>query len=200
MRVKIRDIERRLGREGKALVPGGVIIFALWLVTLFASNVSWLIVTSFWVVVGVGILLWVRHDLRKDFGAFRDMQRGYESALRRNEAEVFEVRATAFAEFEEVEDEGAYYAFQLDGGRLVFVAGQEFYPQAKFPSLDFSLVYFLDERGGAVDMSIKKRGSLALPARTIPPATKKKLELAEHLEVVDGEIERVEELLQPGLR
>ncbi len=197
---KIRDLESRLRRGPKVLIPGVVVLVILWALTLIVSGSSWLIVTFFWIVVGAGILVWVRHDLQKDFGVFRDLLGEYESARRRNEAEVFEVKARAFAEFEEVEDEGACYAFEIGGNRLVFVLGQEFYPQAKFPSHDFSLVYILNERGEPVDMAIEKRGPSVPPARTIPAAAKFELEIPEHLEVFNGKLSQIEGLLSSAQR
>ena len=101
----------------------------LWTLTLAVSNAPWLTVTVFWVAVGSGILLWARRDFRKDLS---DILRGYESARYRNEAEVFEIQAKSFVEFEEVEDEGAYYAFEIGADRIVFVTGQEFYPGPKY--------------------------------------------------------------------
>jgi hypothetical protein len=192
---KIRDLEARLARGPKALIPGGAIIVVLWILTLVASDTSWLIITAFWIVIGSVIILWVRHGLKKDLRVLGDMLRGYESARQRNEAEVFEIKATAFAEFEEFEDEGACYAFELSGGRLVFVTGQEFYEQAKFPSHDFSLVHILNERGEPVDMIIEKRGPRVDPARTIPAAAKLDLEPPEHLQVLHGTLGDIEDLL-----
>jgi len=52
-------------------------------------------------------------------------------------------------EFEEEEDEDACYAFQLDGGRILFVAGQSYYRSARFPNTDFSLVGLYDKEGSA---------------------------------------------------
>ena len=109
------------------------------------------------------------------------------SALTANAADVYDVRARAFVEFEEEEDEGACYAFEIDGPRLVFVSGQEFYPGARFPSLDFSLVYVVDEAGRTVDMLIDKRGARAKLAYTIPAA--RHVERPEHLEVREGTID-----------
>jgi hypothetical protein len=197
---KTRDLESRLRRGPKILVPGAAVLVILWALTLIVSGSSWLIVTSFWIVVGAGILVWVRHDLKKDLGVFRNLLREYESARRRNEAQVFEVKARAFAEFEEVEDEGACYAFEIGGNRLVFVLGQEFYPQAKFPSHDFSLVYILNQRGEPVDMAIAKRGPRVPPARTIPAAAKFELVIPEHLEVFNGKLGQIEDLLSSAHR
>ena len=62
-----------------------------------------------------------------------------------------------------MEDEGACFAFQLeDRDEIVFLSGQEFYETAKFPSLDFSLVFPLDESGRRVDMLIERRGAKRL--------------------------------------
>jgi hypothetical protein len=83
----------------------------------------------------------------------------------------------------------------------VFVAGQEFYPGARFPSLDFSLAYVLDEDGQTVDLVIDKRGSNAAAARRIPAAAKLRLELPEHLEVRHGRLDELERVLgDPSVR
>ena len=124
------------------------------------------------------------------------MAQGLESALRRSEADVYDIRASAHAVFEEIEDEGACYAFELEGGRVVFVAGQEFYEGARFPSLDFSLVYPLDEHGQPVEMFIEKRGGKTAPARRIPAAVKKSLNIPDHLELRAGRIDDLEGLLR----
>lgn len=172
------------------------IVSVLWVLTLLASDAPWQVVTGFWGVVGAGITIWVRRDTRKDESHRRQWTQGLESALRRNEADVYEVRATAFAELEEFEDEGACYAFELEDRRVVFVSGQEFYEAARFPSLDFALVYPLDEAGRSADMMIDKRGPTAAPARTIPFAVKHEMEIPEHLEVVDVPLDQLEARLR----
>ena len=120
---------------------------------------------------------------------------GRESALRRNAADVYDVRARLFAELEEIEDEGACYAFELDDGRIAFIQGQEFYESARFPSLDFSLVYVLDEADQSVDTLIDKRGAKAAPARRIPAAVKQRLDVPDHPEVRKGRIADLEDIL-----
>jgi hypothetical protein len=147
------------------------------------------------VVVGGGITLWVRRDLRREVGDLSAIVLGLESALRRGEADVYGIRASAFVEFEEVEDEGAAYAFDLGAGKLVFLHGQEFYSASGFPSLDFSLIYPLDEEDRAVDMIIEKRGPRAAPTRIIPAGTKRGLDLPESLSVLRGSLDEVEKIL-----
>jgi len=184
--------------SGAYLPIAGAIVLALWLLTLLTSDTPWLVVTVFWLVVGGGIALWVGRDARRDAGTLEGMARGLESALRRNAADAYDVRARSFAELEEVEDEGACYAYELEHDRLVFITGQEFYASARFPSLDFSLVYVLDERGRPVDMLIEKRGARATPARTIPASVKRRLDVPQHLEVRTGKIDDLEACLGPS--
>jgi hypothetical protein len=197
IRAKARSLTNT-GRRASAIslpITAGVISL-LYIWTILASDAPRLLVSVFWVVIGAGITLWVRRDMRTHAGQLKGMAQGLESALRRNEADVYDIRASSHAVFEEIEDEGACYAFELEGGRLVFVAGQEFYESARFPSLDFSLVYPLDEQGRPVEMFIEKRGDKTAPARTIPAAVKKSLNVPDHLEVCAGRIDNLEAILR----
>lgn len=188
LRARIRSLKGRGARSRTRWIPIAIgVVGVLWLLTILASDAPWMVVTAFWLVTGVVIALWVRRDMKKHASQFDDMAAGLQSALTANAADVYDVTARAFVEFEEVEDEGACYAFEIDGPRLVFVSGQEFYAGARFPSLDFSLVYVIDEAGRTVDMLIDKRGARAKPARTIPAS--KQTEQPEHLEVRAGTID-----------
>jgi hypothetical protein len=196
IRAKVRSLTARGRRASTVYLPiAGGLLFVLWLWTILASDAPWLVVTVFWLAVGAAITLWVRRDMRTFTGQLQGMRSGLGSALRRNAADVYDVRAQAFAELEEFDDEGACYAFQLDDSRIVFIIGQEFYESARFPSLDFSLVYVLDEAGQTVDMLIDKRGLKAAPARRIPAAVKEKYDLPQHLEVRTGRIDSLEDIL-----
>ena len=195
LRAKIRDLKSRARRGPHVFGVGVLVIGILWALTLMASQAprSW--ITLFWILVGGGILLWVRGDMRKDLAHLSAMALSFESALRRNQAEAFHIKAKSFVEIEELEDEGACYAFDIDEGRIVFVAGQEFYRAARFPSHDFSLVYLLDERGNSVDMVIEKRGPRASPAQVMPRDRKLRVEIPQHLEVISGSLGEIEEIL-----
>ncbi len=198
LRCKIRRYQIRPGEVDRGvglIVASGTAV--LWLLTLLAADVPWPLVTVFSIVLGWLLYIWVRRDLRKETEHLPAMVSSMESALRRDEAESFDIVAEAYAEFEEVEDEGACYAFDLGDGRMVFLAGQQFYPSARFPSLDFSVVYPLDEDGGSPDMWIEKRGPSAEPARVVPAAVNWELaeRIPEPLEVVPGSLDTVEESL-----
>lgn len=201
LRAKIGRLTANQRRASSIYLPiGAGIIFVLWLWTILASDAPWLVVTAFWLVTGAGITLWVRRDMLSHAAHLAGMVQDLESAGRRGEADVYTIRAKAFAMLEEIEDEGACYAFVLDGGRLAFVVGQEFYEAARFPSLDFSLVYPLDEHGNPVEMLIEKRGDKAMPARTIPAAVKQKLNVPAHLEVRAGRLDDLEIVLGEDAR
>ena len=175
---------------------GAVAIAVLWALTMVASDAPALVITGFWLVAGGVIVLWVRRDLGADRRTLDHVAAGLESAIRRNEADVYDIRASGLVEFEEMEDEGACYAFQLEGDRLVFLQGQEFYEEARFPSLDFSLVFPLDESGRRVDMLIEKRGPKATPERRIPGSLKESLAIPEDLQIIEGTLAGIEDRLR----
>jgi hypothetical protein len=209
VRRTLTDAERRLLRAriaglrrthasapARVQAIAGAIVGLLWVATLLASDSPWMVVTAFWLVVGGGLVMWAARDARRDAAAAEAQARGLESALRRDAADEYIVRASRFAELEEVEDEGACYAFELDGTRLVFVCGQQFYPASRFPSLDFSIVEILDEADRVADMTIDKRGAKAHPDRVVPVVVREHLEVPEHLEVRTGTVAALEQSLQ----
>jgi hypothetical protein len=197
LQAKIKNLQGRGRRTSKVYFPiVAAITVILWLVTIFIADAPWPVITVFWLVVGAVLALWVARDAKKDALELRSMAQSLQSALRRNAADVYDVQARDFVEFEEIEDEGAAYAFELHDGRVLIISGQEFYPGAKFPSLDFSLVYFLDENGQTVDMQIEKRGGRASPQRLVPAAIKERLEIPEHLETRPGGIAHLEDHLE----
>lgn len=203
LRCKIREYGRRPDDLARSVRLAGVaIVGVLWLWTLLATDLSWLVVTAVWLVIGVSIYVWVLRDLRKELGHLPGVVSSMESALERNEVESLDIEAVGYAEFEEVADEGACWVFDLGDGRVVFLVGQQFYPSARFPSLDFSVVYPLDEDGASVDMWIVKRGDAVPPDRVIPAEEKWELFgdwFPEPLDVVHGDLAGLEESLgRPG--
>lgn len=187
---EVRDLEARARRTGWAHLPVALgVVSVLWLLTILASDSPWPVVTAFWIVAGGSIAIWVGRSQRADAGQLRAMAKALRSAIVRNEADVYDIRSQRFAELEEVEDEGACYAFQIGDDRMVFVFGQEFYPSGDFPSLDFSLVYVLDEDDRSVDMLIETRAARARPDVRIPRASRHGSDAPTHLEVRSGRIE-----------
>jgi hypothetical protein len=195
-----------LGRRGRRASSLGLwvgigAIAGLWALTMALSDAPALVITGFWIVAGGLIIFWVRRDLGADRRTFDGIAAGLESAIRRNLAVVYDIRSCGFVEFEEIEDEGACYALQLAGrNEIVFLSGQEFYEEARFPSLDFALVFPLDEAGRRVDMLIEKRGAKAKPQRRISARVKQTLEFPEDLEVIAGTLDELENTLRARRR
>ena len=121
--------------------------------------------------------------------------RMFEEAIRAKRVREIQVQATRVVEFEEEEDEGACYAFDHGGNAVVFIVGQEFYEDDDFPNSDFSIIEILGSRGSPVDIWTEKTGRKLTPNRVVPAKLKWTLELPEHLEVVDGPLDRIEEVL-----
>jgi hypothetical protein len=195
LRLALADSERREGAATRAAaVPGAAVTVVLWALTLLASDAPLPFVTAFWIVFGLGLVLWVRRSLRRDLEGVAE---GPRSALRRLEAEEYRVDASAYAEFEEVEDEGAAYAFQTAPDRLLFLHGQEFYPTDTFPALRFALVYPLTEAGTPAEMWIDTESPPATPERVLPGALKLAVDdFPETLQILAGTIDDIESALE----
>lgn len=175
----------------------GAVVLALWIVTLLAADAPAVWVTLFWLAIGAVLAVWLGSDLRNQTAHLRAVTASIESALERGEAASYDIVVRAYAEFEEAEDEGACWAFDLGDGRIVFVTGQEYYREDRFPSHDFSIVEPLDESGRPVHEWIEKRGEAVPPARVIPADVKWKLAdaIPGHLGVIRAELERLEDVL-----
>lgn len=142
--------------------------------------------------VAVPISLWSYLSLRPKLIASVCQ---FESALRRNEARAIRIQSDAMVEFEEVEDEGACYAFQLNDPWIVFVSGQDFYPSARFPNTDFSLVSINGDHEVLVESFVEKHGNKLKPVRMISSEQKSKLRIPSHLQTIQGDLSRIEYLL-----
>jgi hypothetical protein len=179
MRITALRAGERRSRRGTVLITA-IVTVLLWGATLLASDSPWTLVTAFWAVAGTAIGLWSRYSQRTDS---RHVVSGCESALRRNAADVYQVRARAFVDVEETEDEGALYAFDLGDGRVVWIAGQEFYEERRFPCLEFTLTYPLTETDTPAWMLIERRSEKATPSFTLPARFRERPDAPEHLEV-----------------
>ena len=106
VRAKIRDLQARSRRGRAVAMPiAGAVVLLLWLATMLASDAPPLVITGFWIVVGLGLALWTRRDMTRDAHTFAAIAARLQTALKTNAADVYTVKARAFAEFEEVEDE-----------------------------------------------------------------------------------------------
>lgn len=164
----------------------------LMVATLLASTAPRPLIIGFWLAMAALFTIWIGMPGRR---LMLSQIPVLEDALRTSRARVVRLQSERVVEFEEVEDEGACYAFEHDAAHSVFIVGQEFYEDDDFPNSDFSIIEILGSRGSPVDIWTEKTGRKLTPNRVVPAKVKWTLELPEHLEVVDGPLDRIEEVL-----
>jgi hypothetical protein len=184
-----REASRALLKSGAA---SAAVCGALGLLTAALSDAPLVVVTAFWFAMTVLFTVWIGWPWRK---LMRQQIPLFEAALRRDRAVETRVQAKRVVEFEEVEDEGACYAFEHHPGASLFVVGQEFYEDNDFPNTDFSMVDILGEGPVPVTTLMIKSGSKLVPERVVPSAVKNTLELPDHLTLIDAPLERIEAAL-----
>lgn len=192
---KRRDsIRLRQAPWWQSVVTFLVVFGTLALVTLWADGKNPRFIIGFWGVLGalIAIPSFIDARLRR-----RREIAAYDAAIAASQAEELTVVARRFWEFEEEEDEGASYAFELLTGGVVFISGQDFDASARFPCLDFSIVQFRNARGGVLDMVIEKRSAKARPERLIAAKDKAGLAIPEHGSFREGTLEEVYQQLLP---
>lgn len=185
--------ERDRPRLRRSMQLGAVgVIGVLWLLTLLASNTDWRIITAFWAVLGGVIGYWAWREQAKGINQRLDAVR---SALVRNQADVVRIQSHAVVEFEEMNDEGAAYAFQTEENAIALIVGQEFYSDARFPNTDFSIIRVYDGRGNPAGFWVSKEGERLEPVRRIDPRTRRGLRLPDCFAVVEGRLADLERVL-----
>ena len=199
--VERRAVRRELSRRRRRLRLAKRRVFG-FSAAIFAIGTGLTIVVSkrippvdaavIWLAICVGLGLWSYLDAKRDLATG---VRRFEGALQRNQGSEVRVQSAEVVEFKEQEDEGACYAFQLVNGKILFISGQEFYQSARFPNTDFSLIDIYDLDGGRVQELIRKHGRKLRPMRFIPASVKSVMAMPEHLEVIDGKVSEVEQLL-----
>lgn len=118
-----------------------------------------------------------------------------ENALRFNQAREFKIQSAELVEFEELDDEGPCYPFQIENGSVLFIRGQAYSSSARFPNTDFSLVDIRDANGVCLEEVIHKRGQKLKPIRTISAKQKSAMMIPDHMSTIDGRLADIETLL-----
>lgn len=166
----------------------GSICAVLCVLTLLASDAPPAVVIGFWTLMAAMFTLWTglpeRRQARQRAGA-------YAAALAHDRARVTRIRSERVVAYEEVEDEGACWAFDAGGGRTIFVSGQMYGADAGFPTSDVTFVEVLLPNGAAVDELVTLDGRRLEPEHRVPPAVTLAGEVPEHLQTIDVPIDRI---------
>jgi hypothetical protein len=180
-----RDAGRALAKAGAA---AAAVCGVLAAATVAASDAPNGIIAGFWAALWILFTLAVGLPTRK---LMRFQVSVFEDALRARRVREIRIQSDHVIEFEEEEDEGACYAFGLDEQSSVFVIGQEFYEDEDFPNSDFSILEILGTKGRPADVRRVTRGRKLVPEHVVPAATKLRLRLPAHLEVVPVPLEEL---------
>lgn len=160
--------------------------------TIFAANVAWYWAVIAWSLIGACLFGWsVLEENSKNRKHVDRLAR----ILEKNEAEVIHVESHEMVEFEEIEDEGATYAFQVDSEQILLLSGQEFYPTEAFPSSRFEIICMNDAMKCGLDTSIESFGDKLQPLRTISVAAQNNFRYVQGVEVLNGRLNDIERLL-----
>jgi len=81
--------------------------------------------------------------------------------LETGEIEVIRCQPLAYVKFDEYEDEGVHYVFDVGEDTLLFLGGQNWYPSRRFPNADFEI-------SNNPDVLLVTTGKKIAPQRVIP--------------------------------
>jgi len=144
--------------------------------------------------IGSVIFLWVYYSKKPKGKAGLEI---YAEALRRNKALETRIQSDEMVELEEDEDEGACYAFQLSGKQILFVSGRTSAPRRDFPTAIFHWFTSMGKTKFLVETFIEKHGKKLRPKRKISAELRSKMKVPNHLQVIEGKLDDLEELLAP---
>lgn len=187
-----RLLRRRLDRLSteatrklrRVLWATGLVFVPLWGATIAAAK-QVVVPSVVWAALAVGIGAWSALDVRREQRAARARLEG---ALIEDHVEEVRVTSTEMVELEEIEDLGACYAFQVEPDRILFVQGQEYYANGRFPSTDFAIATVFGSRGDAVERWVRAHGERLRPTRVVSVEEQKGLRLPDDLELMPGRL------------
>jgi len=189
-------LQQALRESREALVKTGgasaLVCGVLGLLTFAGSDMPVWIIAVFWSVLAITFTVWTgvpwHRTMRRQVASLDD-------AMRARRARTTRIQSSRVVEFEEEEDEGACYAFELDETTCIFIVGQEFYEDDDFPNSDFVIVDLLGTHGRPVDTLLERNGRKLTPERVVPASVKRLVEIPEHMTTVEAAVEAVEHAL-----
>lgn len=117
--------------------------------------------------------------------------RSMDRALRSDSVRVTEIIATEFASFEEFEDLGPLYVFQVEPDKLLVLRGQLYNETPRFPSLHFEIVEI-----PGVSTMVRPRSPKVAPTASFDDKTMLEVSAIKDRAILDGSISDVLQLLR----
>ncbi len=126
------------------------------------------------------------------------LHRILDDILEKDTAQVIHCKSKKMIEFEEIEDEGTQYLFQVEENKVFNIAGKEYRETNLFPSSDFELVSIIGKDDDSpVDFHIHCIGHKLSPIMVITADVKKEhiKTIAELPKTIDGSIEDLDSVM-----
>ncbi len=197
---EIQALKRRLADKKKhyradllGIAASMILGWSIFFVLKFDSIAKDILAIIILVLLLIAVLYIATYQITKRFRAHSTQLK---SALEFNTAQETRVTSTDVINFEEIEDEGACYAFQQEHNNILFVCGQNFYPTGSFPSDDFSLISICDADGDLVDLKIINHGVRLEPIRTVSAEAKPHMFFVDNFTLVDGVLKNLDTVLR----
>ncbi len=121
-----------------------------------------------------------------------------DDVLEKDTAKVSYCNSKEMIEFEEIEDEGAQYFFQVEENKIFHISGQEYYETSVFPSNEFELVSILGKNSNeTADFYIHTIGHKISPIMVVPADVKKEYidKISELPEIIEGNIKDLDSVM-----
>jgi len=128
--LSVRYLLREYGQFFVASVVGGSIFG-------FFANYPWYFGTLGGVIFSAILFPIVKFERGREFSL---QVKRLRQALTLDRAYITEVSATGYASFQEFEDLGAFFVFQVEPDKLFVLRGQDYYETQRFPCLNFEIV------------------------------------------------------------
>jgi hypothetical protein len=148
------------------------------------------------VAIGCGavylpIFAWATRDARRDS---LQRRKRWQAILDDNRVDVLRCVAGEVVEWEEKEDEGKTYFFQIEEDKILVLTGQEYYPTRRFPNDDFELVISEGER--PVFGYTRCLGNKLNPQFVLPASSKREWYQPQDREIFEGRVSDLESILR----
>ena len=136
-------------------------------------------------IAGFLLKLFAGFDYYKNFRKFK------QNSEEATEVNVREIKAERLIEFQEFEDLGVMYCFEVEPNKFFILNGQDYYETPRFPCLNFEII----EIQGLL-YTIRPKSKKHKPDRSLPETVARDLGFYENEVLIEGTFENIEENLK----
>ncbi|MCD4780369.1 MAG: hypothetical protein K8S27_07475 [Candidatus Omnitrophica bacterium] len=109
---------------------------------------------------------------------------------------VIQCQATQMMELDEKQGEGVLYGFQVEENKMFFLRGKDYYPNKKFPSIDFEIINSAPINQDPILIRIEAHGRRLYPETRINESVKKDYYQPKNFEILEANMDSIRETLR----